>query len=262
MDPILSERVERERLAHTEDDVLARSYALKDRFSHIWTFPSRKRLFARIDAHTRDLRGKTVLDYGCGRGDASLNYLAAGADRVAGIDISSEYIADADMRAKEAGFEADRYDFRVMDAHSLAFPDASFDFVIGYGILHHLDAEVALSEVHRVLKPGGRVMLQEPLADHPLLKLFRRLTPKARTEDEAPFTGADIRRLTERPEWRTQLAYCGILEAPVAMLTSVLLPERPQNALLRLADRVETWLHQRGLLNHWNQYILFDMQKA
>ena len=144
----------------------------------------------------------------------------------------------------------------------LDFPDATFDLVIGYGILHHLDADVALSEIRRVLKPGGRVLLQEPLADHPLLRLFRRFTPDARTEDEAPFSGAEVRRLTERPEWHTELAYCGVVEAPIAMLTSVLMPGAPQNALLALADRVERWLHRKGWLSHWNQYILFNMRKA
>ena len=262
MEVHLSERVERERRAHTDDDVLARSYALKDRFAHIWTFPSRLRLFGLMDEYARDLRGKTVLDYGCGRGEASLKYLKAGADKVVGIDISSEYIAEALRTAEAAGFDSARFDFRAMDAHRLDFPDASFDLVIGYGILHHLDADVALAEIHRALKPGGRVLLQEPLADHPLLKLFRRLTPNARTEDEAPFSGAEIKRLTERPEWRTELAYCGILEAPVAMLTSVLMPDRPQNALLRLADRIERWLHRQGLWSNWNQYVLFNMRKA
>lgn len=262
MEVHLSERVERERRAHTDDDVLARSYALKDRFAHIWTFPSRQRLFGLMDAYARDLRGQTVLDYGCGRGEASLKYLEAGAAKVVGIDISEAYVTEAQDKATTAGYDPSRFDFRAMDAHRLDFPDASFDVVIGYGILHHLDADVALAEIHRVLKPGGRVLLQEPLADHPLLKLFRRLTPNARTEDEEPFSGAEIKRLTERPEWRTELAYCGILEAPVAMFTSVLMPGRPQNALLQLADRIERWLHRQGWLLHWNQYVLFNMRKA
>jgi ubiquinone/menaquinone biosynthesis C-methylase UbiE len=260
MDAALQERVARERAAHTEDDVLARSYALKDRFAHIWSYPSRRRLMARIHDRTRDLRGQHVLDYGCGRGDAALDYLRAGA-RVTGIDISPVYVEAAAEAARAAGFSEDRFAFHAMDAHTLAFPDDAFDLVIGYGILHHLDPDVALAEIHRVLRPGGRVMLYEPLADHPLLRLFRRLTPKARTEDEAPFSGTALRAMTKGRRWQANLAYCGIVEAPVAMLTSVLMPRRPDNALLRAADAVERALHRRGWLASWNQYVLIDLQK-
>src|SRR5690606_7311451 len=149
----------------------------------------------------------------------------------------------------------------VMGAHARDFPDGAFDLVIGRGILHHLDPDVALAEIHPVLKPGGRVLLQEPLPDHPLLKLLRLLTPHARPDDAAPLTGRDLRRLADSDRWDTDLAFCGIVAAPAAMLTSVLLPHRPDNALLRLADRVEGWLHRRGWLSAWNQYVLFDMRK-
>jgi ubiquinone/menaquinone biosynthesis C-methylase UbiE len=254
-------RVDRELRAHTEDDVLAESYKLKDRFAHIWTFPSRRRFMQRIEGYLQNLEGKRLLDYGCGRGAASLTYLERGA-QVDGIDISPVYIEDAARQAEAAGFPEERYAFHVMDAHKLEFPDATFDFVVGYGILHHLDAEVALEEIHRVLRPGGRVLLQEPLADNPLLRAFRLVTPSARTEDEAPFTGKDLKRLTQGGEWDTDLAYCGIVEAPVAMLTSVLMPSKPDNALLRGADAIERRLHDKGLLEAWNQYVLFDMTKA
>ena len=49
----IQSRVDRERAAHTEDDVLARSYELKGRFPHVLTYPSHKRLneaFERIEA--------------------------------------------------------------------------------------------------------------------------------------------------------------------------------------------------------------------
>jgi len=160
-----------------------------------------------------------------------------------------------------AGVDKNRYDFYVMDAHQLSFDDSSFDLIVGFGILHHLNADVALKEIHRVLKPGGRVLLQEPLADNPLLKLFRVLTPKARTEDEEPFSGSAVKKLTSHELWDTELFYCGILEAPVAMVTSVVLPSSPDNWILRFSDRVETWLHRKEILLNWNQYICFNMTK-
>ncbi len=257
----LQDRVARELRAHTEDDVLAESYRLKSRFPHIYSFPSRKRFFALIDSYLQDLAGKTVLDYGCGRGEASLSYLERGAT-VHGIDISLVYIESARQTAAEAGYTKDRCAFHVMDAHALEFEDGIFDLVVGYGILHHLDAELALAEIHRVLKPNGRVLLQEPLADNPLLKLYRFLTPRARTEDEAPFSRRDLATLAHQKLWKTELAYCGLLEAPVAMMTSVILPGHPDNVLLRWADRLERWTHRREVLLSWNQYVLFNMVKA
>jgi ubiquinone/menaquinone biosynthesis C-methylase UbiE len=260
-DSSLQQRVERERAAHTERDVVAENARIKERFPHVQRYLSKRRLYAAIDSYTQDLSGKTVLDYGCGRGEASLRYLANGAERVQGIDISPVYIEQAAVAARKAGCSKDRCSFRVMDAHALDYQDETFDLVIGLGILHHLDAGIALSEIYRVLKPGGRVLVQEPLADNPLLKLFRLLTPSARTEDEAPFTGAQIEHLLQEEDWKAEVIYFGIVEAPVAMATSVLMPRRPENALLRLADRLEQWTHERGVLLSWNQYVLFNMVK-
>jgi SAM-dependent methyltransferase len=49
-------------------------------------------------------------------------------------------------------------------------------------VLHHLDLEVALGEVRRVLKKGGLAVFSEPLAHNPLVRLFRAVTPFARAE--------------------------------------------------------------------------------
>ncbi len=257
----LQDRIEREREAHTERDVLAENARIKSRFPHLESYPSRARFDAIIEEHTRDLSGKTVLDYGCGRGEESLTFLRRGAEKVHGIDISPVYVGYAAKCAQESGFPEDRYGFHVMDAHSLSFPDESFDLVSGRAILHHLDADTALGEIYRVLKPGGRVLLYEPLADNPLLKLFRHLTPHARTKDEKAFSGKEIARLLRREDWEAELAYCGLFEAPVAMITSVVMRGRADNFLLHLADKGECWTHRRGVLLSWNQYVLFNMVK-
>src|SRR5690606_15303799 len=108
----LSARVDRERLAHeAEDDVLAKAQELKERFHHVTktqAYEDMDRLFADLIA---SMRGKTVLDYGCGRGEMSVKYLAAGAAAVVGIDISEKYVDEARQRCNA--------EFRVMDAHKL-----------------------------------------------------------------------------------------------------------------------------------------------
>jgi ubiquinone/menaquinone biosynthesis C-methylase UbiE len=257
---VLKKRVEREQAAHANKDVLAESYKLKARFPHITQYPSIKRYFAVVERFLRDLKGKTVLDYGCGRGAKSLEYLALGAVTY-GIDISPVYIAHAEAEALKAGYHEDEYSFQVMDAHTLQFEENKFDMVFGFGILHHLEASTAFDEICRVLKPGGRVLLQEPLADNFLLKMFRLLTPKARTKDERPFTKEDIELLTSKKQWKSELFYCGLIEAPLSMVTSMVVPKKPDNYLLKFADKIEQYTHDRNLLLSWNQYVLFNMQK-
>ena len=261
-DSDLSARVERERVAHTEHDVMAEHDRLKNRFPHVESYPSRRRLHDLYRRLVSDLTGKSVLDYGCGRGDMSLQYLHNGASNLCAIDISSVYVDDARRRARAAGYGEETARFAVMDAHRLEFPDAHFDLVAGWSILHHLDPEIAMREIHRVLKPGGRVLLWEPLADHPLMRLFRWLTPHARTEDERPFSGEDIRRLVRSCPWRSEIAYCGILEAPVAMATSLLMRSRPDNFLIRFADQIEQWTHLHEVQLPWNQHMLLNLVKA
>lgn len=252
----IAKRVAREKEAHDGDDVLARAYALKDRFSHIWSVTDRVRKDENAILAQAD--GKRVLDYGCGRGEYSLELLSLGAD-VEGIDISKAYVDLCFQACRDHGIDERRFNFQVMDAHKLDFPDDSFDFVVGNGILHHLDYPTALSEIRRVLKPGGRAIFQEPLAGNPLLVLLRKLTPRARTEDERPFTATDLKTIAD--SWDVRSTYYGLLSAPVAMATSLLLKPWPNNPILTSATALEKSLSKLGLLQSWNQYVLFNLVK-
>ena len=251
--------MERERLAHTERDIHAENRRIRSRFPHADRYPSKFRIQAVLDGHVRDLSGKIVLDYGCGTGAAVIQYLRAGAKKVFGMDISEKYIEKAKALCVEKGYPPERYDLRVMDAHNLEYEAGTFDYAIGLGVLHHLDTKTALDGLHRVLKPGGRLLLLEPLADNPLLKLFRWLTPRARTPDEHPFTAKDIAGMFPSSAWTPEMSYAGIIEAPVSVLTGLLMPSRVGNFLLRSADRLESWVNKRQILPSWNQCVLFSL---
>jgi SAM-dependent methyltransferase len=138
-----------------------------------------------------DTRGKIALDYGCGTGGFSISLHEKGL-LVYGIDIAEQLVRIA-RHSVPAEF-SDTMHFHVMDAHRLGFPNSCFDYVFGNGILHHLELEMAYAEIARVLKPGGKAFFMEPLALHPGLRIFRRLTPRARTEDESPLSFEDIDR--------------------------------------------------------------------
>ncbi len=123
--------------------------------------------------------GKRLLDYGCGNGEDSVLAAQNGAT-VVGIDLSEVSIAHCKERALAAGVQ-EVTEFHVMDAEALRFADNSFDLVMEYGVLHHLDFPEAMSEIARVLRPTGRVICTETLGHNPLIRAYRRRTPELRT---------------------------------------------------------------------------------
>ena len=140
-----------------------------------------------------DIVGKRILDLGCGMGDAAV-YLALQGAGVDAVDISSEMVDLVRRLAQRFGLDG-RVRAGCMAAERLEFPDETFDFVYGNGTLHHIDIDVAVGEVLRVLKPGGMAFFIEPLAYNPVINVYRRLAAKVRTETEKPLTYRDIRRI-------------------------------------------------------------------
>jgi len=103
-----------------------------------------------------------VLEIGCGTGFFTLNLMLAGVIGEAWVtDISPGMVGVAERNAAQLGLAVQG---KVCDAETLPFDDASFDLVVGHAVLHHIpDVELALREVLRVLKPGGRfVFAGEP----------------------------------------------------------------------------------------------------
>lgn len=101
-------------------------------------------------------RGQRLLEIGVGVGTDFAAWVRAGAIAT-GIDLTEAGVALTRERLQLEGLTA-----RVEqgDAESLAFPDASFDLVYCYGVLHHTpDTPQAIAEVLRVLRPGGTALL-------------------------------------------------------------------------------------------------------
>ena len=257
----IKDRVSREKTSHENDDVLLQSIKLKSKFSHITNYPGFVEMTNKFEEFYMNSSKKIVLDYGCGKGIDSLRLLKSGA-KVYGIDIAENYIAETKNLAINNGFSEDLFDFRVMDAHKLAFEKNKFDLVIGNGILHHLDKKIAIDEIYRVLKPGGKLVFKEPLADNPLLKIFRLLTPKARTIDEQPFSRKDLKQIIDPKIWETNdMFFCGIINAPIAMITSIILKKYPNNIFLKIGNFIEKKVNKLFFFQTWNQYVLFILKK-
>lgn len=105
-----------------------------------------------------DLSGKKMLEVGCGNGDFS-NYLSIerNAD-ILGLDFSKESIAIANEKKKK--FNASGSDFMVGDAQNINLPDNSYDIIVSCECLEHIpEPQKMVSEIYRLLKPGGLVVL-------------------------------------------------------------------------------------------------------
>lgn len=161
---------------------------------------------AYIERVSAAARGADVLEYGCAQGVRSVT-VAAAARTLVGIDISSVAIAQARSRVAAAGFA--NASFTVMNAERMALPDGAFDLVFGSGIIHHLDLDRSFREIARVLRPGGRAIFMEPLGHNPLINLYRRMTPDARTPDEHPLLRGDF-AIARRYFAAVDLEFCGL----------------------------------------------------
>ena len=118
-----------------------------------------------------DVAGRRVLDVGCGDGSYAIALAGQGA-RVIGADLSAEMVHSARSRARSVRRSSM---FVRADLKRLPFPDRSFDAVLAVTVLcFTTEVATALREVHRVLAPGGRLVLGE-LHRWSLWALWRRV---------------------------------------------------------------------------------------
>lgn len=103
------------------------------------------------------LKGKKVLDVGCGAGVDLARFAKGGAD-VTGVDLAESAITLARKNFEIQGLKGD---LRVASGESLPFPDDSFDYVFAHGVVQYTaDDQKLVDECRRVVKPGGEVLFQ------------------------------------------------------------------------------------------------------
>ena len=109
-----------------------------------------------------DIRGKEVLDIGVGiGGPACLLVTKHGAGRVTGIDVEEPVLKEAQATVSFQNLQ-NQIDLQFVTPGPLPFDDATFDIVFSKdSIIHIADKQSLFSEVYRVLKPGGVIVIGE-----------------------------------------------------------------------------------------------------
>lgn len=201
-----------------------------------------------------DVRGKTILEYGCGDGLNTVVLANRGAKIIA-LDISPELLGVARKRLEVNDCEG--VEFLLGSAHSLPLPDESVDVIFGMAILHHLELDLASKEVWRVLKKGGRAIFEEPMRNSKFVSKVRGLFPKR--ADVSPFE----RPLTDR-EMREFASPCKYRAKTFQLLFSSLaslVPQGTGKATILSAQADAYLLRQFPFLAHYGTISVFEMVK-
>lgn len=163
-----------------------------------WESPAGKLRWKRRVGMLKDKleAGSEVLELGCGTGYFTRELVDTGAHIIA-IDISSDLLEEARKEVKASNIE-----FMVDNAYKMSFPDDSFDHVVGSSVLHHLEIHKALSEIYRVLRPGGHIAFTEPNMMNPQISLQKNIPSiKQRmgdSPDETAFFKWQMKRLLRK----------------------------------------------------------------
>lgn len=139
-----------------------------------------------------DFTNLKVLDVGCGLGESSVYFAKRGAE-VTAMDLSPQMVKLTETLAAHHGISLTGL---AHAGETLPLPDDQFDFVYLANIIHHVhDRDALLSEIRRVLKPGGMFFSWDPVAYNPAVNIYRRMATEVRTPDEQPLTTADLTRV-------------------------------------------------------------------
>jgi arsenite methyltransferase len=120
-------------------------------------------------------QGEVVLDVGSGAGTDSLiaAQMVGPEGRVTGVDMTQEMLAKA--RAAAAEMKATNVEFVEGEVESLPFEAESFDVIISNGVIDLVpDKDAVFSEIHRVLRPGGRIQVADVTIQNPVSEEGRR----------------------------------------------------------------------------------------
>jgi len=134
-------------------------------------------------------QGMTILDVGCGAGKQCFSYLAhlSGKATITGGDVSEELLAKAEEENAKLG---NRVSFQTLNFNQpFQFPNQTYDLVsCSFAIYYAEDIPFTISEMHRVLKPGGNLFTTGPMPENK--QMFYEVIKEATGKEIPPMPGS------------------------------------------------------------------------
>jgi SAM-dependent methyltransferase len=143
-----------------------------------------------ISRRLGNLRGKRLLDVGCGLGEASVYFAMQGAN-VTASDLSPGMLEATCRLASANGVAVTPH---LAAAEDLQLPaDALFDVIYAGNLLHHVNIDETLARLAPHLASDGVLVTWDPLAYNPVINVYRSIATSVRTPDEHPLRWRDIK---------------------------------------------------------------------
>lgn len=139
-----------------------------------------------------DIKGKNILELGCGLGEASVYFAKKGA-KVTATDISSKMIEKVQELAT---YHKVTVEGKIVSANNLDnLANDYFDFIYAGNLLHHVDIIKCVTHLRTKLKDKGVAFFWDPIAYNPIINIYRKMASQVRTTDEHPLKINDIKAI-------------------------------------------------------------------
>jgi 2-polyprenyl-3-methyl-5-hydroxy-6-metoxy-1,4-benzoquinol methylase len=137
-----------------------------------------------------NIKGKRLLDVGCGLGEASVYFAIQGAD-VTSSDLSQGMLDATSRLAHANGVKIKQHVASAEDMQLTS--DEKFDIIYAGNLLHHVNIEETITRIKPHLKDGGIFVSWDPLNYNPAINVYRSMATDVRTPDEHPLKWSDIK---------------------------------------------------------------------
>lgn len=176
-----------------------------------------------IHSRIRPVKGLSVLDVGCGLGEASVYFALEGAD-VTALDLSPKMLEAAHALA---AINEVKIKTHLAEAENLALKkDDKFDVIYLGNLFHHVDIQKTLSQIVPHMKANGILVSWDPVAYNPVINIYRAIAKSVRTEDEHPLKRRDV-SLIKNHFKKAEIKFFWLFTLVIFILMAVVLRKNP-----------------------------------